>query len=95
MLTGVLKDKDYDYIASRLADVGEEAFVLTPDNPRALNAYEYADVLCQKGLSAQGFDSLAEAYGAARECALKDEKVLVCLGSLYTYSEIIKITNGD
>ena len=36
VLTGVLKDKDYAYIASRLAHIGERAFVLTPDNPRAL-----------------------------------------------------------
>ena len=95
VLTGVLKDKDYAYIASRLADIGEKAFVLTPDNPRALNAYEYAEVLCQNGMSAQGFHSLEEAYKSAIECALRDKKVLVCLGSLYTYSEIIKITNGD
>ena len=95
VLTGVLKDKDYMYIASRLSDIGERAFVLTPDNPRALNAYEYAEVLCQNGLDAKGFDTLAEAYSEAVRCAKRDEKTLVCLGSLYTYSEIIKITNGD
>lgn len=92
ILTGVLKDKDYGYIASRLSDIGERAFVLTPDNPRALNAYEYADVLRKNGIAADGFDTLREAYITARETAKADGKALVCLGSLYTYSELMEIT---
>lgn len=92
ILTGVLKDKDYGYIASKLSDIGERAFVLTPDNPRALNAYEYAEVLRQNGIVAEGFDTLREAYITARKKARADGKVLVCLGSLYTYAELMEIT---
>ena len=91
ILTGVLKDKDYEHIAGRLADIGDRAFVLTPDNPRALNAYEYAKVLCKKGIDAQGFDSLREAYMSAVQSARTDGRALVCLGSLYTYSELMDI----
>ena len=91
VLTGVLKDKDYEYIASRLSEIGDKAFTLTPDNPRALDSGEYADVLCKNGLSARGFNSLKEAYQAAKSEAQKDGKALVCLGSLYTYSELINL----
>ncbi len=91
ILTGVLKDKDYEYIAARLAEIGERAFVLTPSNPRALDAYEYAEVLKRCGIPSQGYDSLAEAYRAAAENAERDGKALVCLGSLYTYSELMDI----
>ena len=91
VLTGVLKDKDYEHIASRLSEIGDKAFTLTPDNPRALDAKEYASVLCRNGLFAKGFDSLAKAYQAAKSDAEKDGKALVCLGSLYTYSELINL----
>ena len=91
ILTGVLKDKDYEYIAGRLSEIGERAFVLTPDNPRALNAYEYAEVLRKKGLDAVGFDTLRAAYEAARDQAAREGRALVCLGSLYTYSELMDI----
>ena len=91
VLTGVLKDKDYGYIASRLSEIADRAFTLTPDNPRALCAEEYADELCKNGVLANGFDSLKNAYETARREAQNDGKALVCLGSLYTYAELIKL----
>ena len=94
VLTGVLKDKDYRYIASRLSEIGSRAFVMTPDNPRALSAEEYAAVLCERGTEAVAFDSLRSAYLTAREEAKKAGKPLVCLGSLYTYSELCRLFGG-
>ena len=91
LLTGVLKDKDYKYIASRLSEISDRAFVMTPDNPRALDAYEYAEVLRGNGVEAKDFDSLREAYETAKDTAKRDGKALVCLGSLYTYSELMEI----
>ena len=89
VITGVLKDKDYEYIASRLATVAAYAFTITPDNPRALSAEEYAQVLCKNGVSATPTASIAEAVALAVSAADKRGDAIVCLGSLYTYCEIL------
>ena len=91
VLTGVLADKDYRYIASRLAEIASHAFVLTPDSPRALPSNEYANVLRSSGVEAVGYGSLLEAYSAAESKAREDGVPLVCLGSLYIYSELMSV----
>ena len=88
ILTGVMKDKDYGYIASKLSDVASDAFTVTPDNPRALSADEYAEVLKEKGVNATAFDNVQEAVRAAKKAAKERNTALVCLGSLYMYAEI-------
>ena len=62
LLSGVLKDKDYRAIAHDLSGVVSRAFTMTPDNPRALPADEYAAVLREEGIAAESYESL----GAAR-----------------------------
>ena len=89
VITGVLKDKDYEFIASRLATVAFCAFTVTPDNPRALTAEEYAAVLRKNGVSATPTSSIREAVTLAVSAADKSGDAIVCLGSLYTYCEII------
>ncbi len=91
VLTGVLRDKDYQAIATDLATVSDRAFVMTPDNPRALSASEYADTLRQKGMEATAYGSLTEALEAARGAARRDSVPLICLGSLYVYSSLIQL----
>ena len=88
VLTGVMKDKDYDYIAQRLASVASDAFTVTPNNPRALGAGEYASVLNSKGVNATAFDSAENAVIAAKKAVREKDTALVCLGSLYMYAEI-------
>lgn len=90
VLTGVLKDKDYEFIAKKISEIGECAFTLTPDSPRALSAEDYAKVLTEFGVSAASYGSIDEAFSSAYERAKKDNKPLVCLGSLYTYGNIIR-----
>lgn len=88
VLTGVLKDKDYTAIARNLASVASRAFVLTPDNPRALAGEEYAAVLESLGVPAIAYGSVGEAYTAARAAAEVEGIPLLCLGSLYTYASL-------
>ena len=88
VLTGVLQDKDYHTIADCLAQVTACAFVMTPDNPRALPGEEYAVILRDKGVPAQAYATVREAYAAALHRAREDNVPLVCLGSLYTYRDI-------
>ena len=90
VLTGVLRDKDYQVIARDIATVASRAFVMTPDNPRALDAEEYAEVLRNAGVQAEAFDSLGSALMAARDAAKRDGVPLLCLGSLYVYSSLIQ-----
>lgn len=88
VLTGVLKDKDYNAIAARLSEVASRAFVLTPDNPRALDGATYAALLDQQGVPSRAYDTVTDAYSAAVRCAAEDNVPLICLGSLYTYSAL-------
>jgi dihydrofolate synthase/folylpolyglutamate synthase len=93
VLTGVLKDKDYFAIAKDLATVGASAFTFTPYNPRALNAEDYAKVLKESGIGATPAASLKEAYEMALADAKKNQRPLVCLGSLYTYKDLMDYIN--
>lgn len=90
LLSGVLRDKDYHAIARDLSSVVERAFTMTPDNPRALPADEYAKTLRSVGIAAEEHDSLRKALTAALAAAKRDRKPLVCMGSLYTYAELVK-----
>ena len=89
VLTGVLRDKDYNIIATDIAKVASRAFTLTPENPRALSAEDYAEVLKEKGVEATPYSDIESALSAAREAAKRDGVPLICMGSLYLYSSII------
>lgn len=91
VLSGVMKDKDYNCIAADLSSVASRAFTVTPDNPRALDAKEYASVLSAHGIDALPFDDLENGLRAALEAAKRDDTPLICLGSLYMYSELMEI----
>ncbi len=88
ILTGVMKDKDYNYIAGKFAEISDRAFTITPQNPRALPAEEYAKVLEGVGITASSYASVADALEDAKEYAKASDCALLCLGSLYMYSEV-------
>lgn len=90
LLTGVLRDKDYTAIAADLSSVASRAFTVTPGNPRALSAEEYADTLRRAGIEAEAFgEHLFDALQAARAAAKRDGVPLICLGSLYLYADLM------
>ena len=91
ILSGVLKDKDYRAIASSLSEVASHAFTMTPNNPRALSAEAYAEVLAEKGIQATPCHSLAHALEQAREGAQQEGAPLFCLGSLYVYADLVQL----
>ena len=91
LLSGVLRDKDYLYIAKRLSEVSECAFTMTPDNPRALSAAEWADALTAAGVSAVASESMEDAVRLAVSRAEGAGVPLVCLGSLYTYGDVVRL----
>ncbi len=89
ILTGVMKDKDYNYIARKFSEISDRAFTITPQNPRALPAEEYAKVLEGVGITASAYSSVADALEDAKKYAKTSGSALFCLGSLYMYCEVI------
>lgn len=99
IFTGVLKDKDYRQIAASISEVGLKAYTVTPENPRALSAEEYARVLAEYGVPSTPEGSVDEAIKAALFSAKEMGTALCCLGSLYTYEKVAeaikKLDNSD
>ncbi len=88
IVTGVMADKDYRYMAGRISEVSDTVFCLTPDNPRALPSADYARVFEELGVASSAYGTVDEAVSAALCWARENNKPVVCLGSLYMYGEI-------
>ena len=93
VITGVMADKDYTFIASQIAKVAKCVFTITPNNPRALSAEKYAKVFKNQGTKAEAFDSVFEAISKAISLAKAENVPILCLGSLYMYSEVLEAVN--
>ena len=90
IVTGVMADKDYKYMAQKMSEVASFAFTVTPDNPRALPATDFASTFEDFGISATPCKSVSEAISLAKQKALEENKPIICLGSLYMYCEVYK-----
>ncbi len=90
VISGVLKDKDYEKIASKIAEISDTVFTVTPDSPRALDSESYADVFKSKGKNAVSCGSFDEAVEKAYTKSLKSGKPILCVGSLYSYPDFKK-----
>lgn len=88
VITGVMADKDYNYISNKIGQIAKEVYCITPNNPRALSAGEYAKEFEKQGIPAFGCESVGEAAKKAIMRARELGAGVVCLGSLYMYSEV-------
>ncbi len=89
IFTGVLSDKDYNAIAKSIAEVASYAFTITPDNPRALSAEKYAEILANNGVISTPCKNTEEAIEKGILSASEQGTALCCLGSLYTYGCVV------
>ena len=89
LITGVMADKDYNYMASKMAEVTQNAICIQPSNPRALEAKVLAEVFQKLNVDAKAAASPKEALLFAFDLAKKEKLSILCLGSLYMYGEII------
>ena len=89
VFSGVLRDKDYMQIASSVSSVATQVFTITPDNPRALSAEEYSAIYNELGVESTPCASIKDALTRAILLAKKENTALCCLGSLYTYGEVL------
>lgn len=93
VLTGVMKDKDYKFIAKEIGRIADKVFCITPDNSRALNSYNYADIFNTLNITATPFEDLCDGIDTALEDSRVTNTPLIILGSLYMYSDIYKKIN--
>lgn len=89
-VSGVLADKDYEYIGGEIASVTRKVYTITPSNPRALLNTEYAKIFEKNGVSATPCENIGEALRLAKKEAKAKSIPIVCLGSLYTYGEVVE-----
>lgn len=90
VISGVLRDKEYHKIASDIAKISRCGFTITPENPRALPAPAYANVLTDYGCHSTPCESVTDAINQAILAAKEEGKAILILGSLYTYSEVME-----
>ena len=87
-LTGVLADKEYRLMAEVITSISDTVLTITPNNPRALDADDYRAVFSLHGVDAFSEGSIDKAVQHALDLAEKKGLPIVCLGSLYIYSEV-------
>jgi folylpolyglutamate synthase/dihydropteroate synthase len=88
-----MADKDYEFIASKISEIAECVYCITPENPRALNCHDYKAVYEKMGVMAICDDDKERLIFSMLERAKKEKKIVLCLGSLYMYGEIKQIVN--
>lgn len=90
IVSGVLKDKEYQKIAKKISSVAKKVYTVTPDNERALDARDYAEVIKENGTDAVAFDDFDTAVSQAYGDSSKSGTPLLCVGSLYSYPDFKK-----
>jgi dihydrofolate synthase/folylpolyglutamate synthase len=90
IISGVMADKDTGYISGQIGSVAKEVFCVTPDNPRAMNSKEYAKLYNDMGVKSSHYNTVKDAVFAAMQNAIDTGSSVLCVGSLYMYSEVAK-----
>ena len=87
VLTGVLADKDYNCMYSKVAQYAREFITVTPNSPRAMSAEDLKAYLSQFGKPITACETVTDGVRLAIEKAGKDGVVLA-YGSLYMVGDI-------
>ena len=88
---GVLKDKEYKKIIALTHSLADQIItVTTPNNSRALPAYELAREVAKVHRNVTAVDSLEEAVEMSRLLAEKDD-VIIAFGSLSFLGKLMEI----
>ena len=88
IISGVMKDKDVGEMLPVIAEVANEAFTVTPDNPRSMDSKLYAQYFNDYGIKAYAFDTIEDGVRKALESSGKAGCPLVALGTLYMYGDV-------
>lgn len=94
-IMGMLKDKEYEKVASLTAPKAEAIFTVTPPgNARALSAYDLAVTVKEYNSAVTATDSLEEALEMAGLMAGKDG-VIIVFGSLSFLGRMMELISDD
>lgn len=89
-IMGVLADKEYDYLAKRLAPLADRVITLeTPNNPRALPAEDLARAVKNYNPRVEAVDSIQDAVLRAR-CYAEEEDLILAFGSLSYLGDLMR-----
>jgi len=90
-IMGVLKDKEYEKMIGLTHSLADQIVaVRTPDNPRAMSAYELAQEISKVHPQVTAVDSLEEAVEMSHLLANKDD-VIIAFGSLSFLGRLMQI----
>lgn len=92
ILSGVMRDKDYTFMARAIGEVANKVFTVTVNNPRALSGEDYSKVFIENDIEATPFPDVAAAIAYHKQNF--SNTPLICLGSLYMYSEVYEVLKG-
>ena len=95
ILTGVMRDKNFEVMIDCISQVADCVFTVTPANPRALPAEEYAAHFRSHGVDASAYPTVNEGVKAAVSHARNANVPLICLGSLYLYGELADLIQEE
>lgn len=90
IVTGMLKDKEYDKCMSVLTPNAKFVITAEPDSPRKLSAQDLAKTVAKYNKNVKSASSLDEAMKIAKEKANENSLICVC-GSLYLIGGVTKI----
>ncbi len=82
VVMGMLRDKQYDECIGIMTRLCDRLYAVKPDNARALEAQEVAEVAKAHGSMAQAYDDMEEAVRDALNFCGAEGAVVIC-GSLY------------
>ncbi|MCR4956462.1 MAG: bifunctional folylpolyglutamate synthase/dihydrofolate synthase [Lachnospiraceae bacterium] len=91
---GVLKDKDYHGIFSRVLPLGEDAFCVTPKSARGMNATQLKTVANDYLQEVTACDSCEEAVDLAMKKCKGANHMVLAFGSLSYLGEVKAYVNG-
>lgn len=86
VISGVMKDKEYEFISHKLSTIAKKVFTITPNNPRSLDAKEYAKCF---SVEAEGYETIEEGVKEALNLSKETNTPIFISGSLYMYSDIV------
>ncbi len=88
LLMGVMADKDHLRMIETLAPLCERSFTVTPQNARSLDSVGVEREFECFGVPSSAFSTIDDGVCAAVDFARRDNRPLVCLGSLYMYADV-------
>jgi dihydrofolate synthase/folylpolyglutamate synthase len=95
VITGVLRDKEYEEMARRLPRWWR-IITVTPPSPRALTAVEYKEVFKNLDfLTVSAAPNVRSAVARALSSIIKPNTPILCIGSLYLYREVTEALKAE